>query len=259
MHEESINYILLHCAKTRTLWALFFTLFGVQWVLLASVKMMLLGRDGSFVGKKRREVWRADPLCIFWTVWKVRNRIAFENDLLSIQRLKSSFVYFIWSEMKLFIKDGPSTLVGFIDWVGYRWGWFFWLLCFWRLFLCPNQGGGCISFVFFWVAILASLFNTISFLPLKKKKKKKKKNLPGRPISLSLYVPILNFFLPCNCYTTINFSFPFVNIFVSFHLLCQPKTLKYQWTFSFHTKLFYWQNHLPWATFFKHTQPYSHS
>ncbi|RVW67890.1 hypothetical protein CK203_061653 [Vitis vinifera] len=40
------------------------------WVLLASVKMTLLGRDGSFVGKKRREVWRAYPLCIFWTVWK---------------------------------------------------------------------------------------------------------------------------------------------------------------------------------------------
>ena len=166
MHEESIDHILLHCAKTRTLWALFFTLFGVQWVLSASIKMTLLGRDGSFVGKKRREVWRADPLCIFWTVWKVRNRIAFENDLLSIQRLKSSFVYFIWSEMKLFIKDGPSTLVGFIDWVGYRWGWFFWLLCFWRLFLCPNQGGGCISFVFFWVAILVSLFNKISSLLL---------------------------------------------------------------------------------------------
>ena len=43
---------------------------------------------------------------------------AAEEEELSIQRLKNSFVYFLWSEMKLFIKDGPLTLVDFIDWVG---------------------------------------------------------------------------------------------------------------------------------------------
>lgn len=72
------------------------------------------------MGKKRREVWRAGPLCIFWMVLKTKNKIAFEDNVLSIQRLKSSFVYFLWSETKLFIKDGPLTLVGFIDWVGSR-------------------------------------------------------------------------------------------------------------------------------------------
>ena len=74
MHEESIDHILLHCAKTRTLWALFFTFFGVQWVLPASVKMTLLGWNRSFVGKERKEVWRADPLRIFWTVGKVKEQ-----------------------------------------------------------------------------------------------------------------------------------------------------------------------------------------
>ena len=83
-------------------------------MLPATVKATLLGWDGSFVGKKRKEVWRAGPLCIFWTVWKARNKIAFEEKVLSIQRLKE----FLWSEMKLFIKDDPLTLVDFIDWVG---------------------------------------------------------------------------------------------------------------------------------------------
>ena len=45
---------------------------------------------------------------------------AAEEEELSIQRLKNSFVYFLWSEMILFIKDGPLTLVDFIDWVGTR-------------------------------------------------------------------------------------------------------------------------------------------
>ena len=46
------------------------------------------------------------------------NKIAFEDDVLSIQRLKSSFIYFLWSETELLINDGPPSLVGFIDWVG---------------------------------------------------------------------------------------------------------------------------------------------
>ncbi|RVW53546.1 hypothetical protein CK203_092382 [Vitis vinifera] len=64
-HEESIDHILLLCVKARILWALLFSLFGVQWVLPATVKATLLGWDGSFVGKKRKGVWRASPLSFF--------------------------------------------------------------------------------------------------------------------------------------------------------------------------------------------------
>ena len=40
------------------------------------------------MGKKCRKAWMVAPLCIFWLVWKERNRVAFENEDLSIQRLK---------------------------------------------------------------------------------------------------------------------------------------------------------------------------
>nr|CAN66379.1 hypothetical protein VITISV_003573 [Vitis vinifera] len=75
--------------EARTLWVLLFSMFGVQWVLPATVKEMLLGWNGSFVGKKRKGVWKASPLCLFWTVWKTRNKVAFEEEELSIQRLKA--------------------------------------------------------------------------------------------------------------------------------------------------------------------------
>ena len=68
--------------------------------------------------EKRGRVFGEQVLCLFWTVWKARNKVAFEEEELSIQRLKFSFVYFLWLETKLSIKDGPSTLVDFIDWVG---------------------------------------------------------------------------------------------------------------------------------------------
>ncbi|RVW47359.1 Ribosome maturation factor RimM [Vitis vinifera] len=91
-----------------------------RWVLPATVKEMLLGWNGTFVGKKSKGVWKASPLCLFWTVWKTRNKVAFEEEELSIQRLKSSFVYFLWLETKRSIKDGPLTLVDFVGWVASR-------------------------------------------------------------------------------------------------------------------------------------------
>ena len=72
------------------------------------------------MGKKRKVAWQVGPLCLFWVIWKASNTIAFKDCVLSIQRLKASFVYLLWSETKLWIKDGPSTLIDFIDWVCLR-------------------------------------------------------------------------------------------------------------------------------------------
>ena len=117
--EEFIDHLLLHCEKIRALWEMLLTLFGVSWVFLSSVRETLLGWIGFFVGKKHKTVWRAGPLCIFWTVWKTRN-ITFEDEMLSIQRLETFFLNSLWSETTLFIKGCPSIFVKFIDWVGSR-------------------------------------------------------------------------------------------------------------------------------------------
>ena len=42
--------------------------------------------------------------------------MVFDNQMLSIQALKSFFVCLLWSETKMFIKDGYLTLVSFFDW-----------------------------------------------------------------------------------------------------------------------------------------------
>ena len=91
--EETINHLLLYCSRTKELWDLLFTLFGVSSVLPSSVRETLLSCNGFFVGKKRKKAWRAAPLHIFWTVWKARNTSAFKDDC-------------------------PLTIVNFIDWLG---------------------------------------------------------------------------------------------------------------------------------------------
>lgn len=45
---------------------------------------------GLFVGR-RKNVWRATPLCLFWTVWKKINLRAFENEEHSVKFLKMFF------------------------------------------------------------------------------------------------------------------------------------------------------------------------
>ena len=67
-HEETIDHILLHCDKTRVRWEFFLSFFGVTRVFLTSVRCALEGWRGTFVGKKRGEVWKAGPygFCFFY-------------------------------------------------------------------------------------------------------------------------------------------------------------------------------------------------
>ena len=58
------------------------------------------------------------PLCIFWSVWKERNRLAFGNEELSLQRLKYYFVCNFWSWVRVSLVESPSSLVSFLDWIG---------------------------------------------------------------------------------------------------------------------------------------------
>ena len=104
-HEESTDHILVHCDKARVLWDLLFSLFRVFWVMQSIVRETLLGWHSSFVGRKRTKVWRAAPLCFFWTIWKERNRKSFENVELSIQRLKYLFLCNLLTWTKLFIGE----------------------------------------------------------------------------------------------------------------------------------------------------------
>ena len=58
---EMVDHILLHCAKSRVLWHLLFSIFGVSWVLPCLIMETLLGWHGSFMGKVRKKTWEVTP------------------------------------------------------------------------------------------------------------------------------------------------------------------------------------------------------
>ena len=89
--EESANHIMLHCTVVKILWEIALAIFGVQWVFPESVIEVLLSWRGSFVGKKRKDTWNSIPLCIFWTVWKERNRLAFRGGVFRYTKIQEFF------------------------------------------------------------------------------------------------------------------------------------------------------------------------
>ena len=91
----------LHCARTRVLWELLFSLFRVSWVT-PLVWDTLLGWNESFVAKDRRRVWGTGPLCNFCAVWKARSDIVFSDEVLSMQKVKSFLYIFFGWRSKLF-------------------------------------------------------------------------------------------------------------------------------------------------------------
>ena len=86
-------------------------------MMQSTIKETLLGWHGCFGGKKWKRVWRAAPLCLFWTIWKERNRRYFENVELPIQRLKYLFLCNLLTWMKLFIGERLMSTIDFIDWL----------------------------------------------------------------------------------------------------------------------------------------------
>ena len=119
--EEDINHLLIHCKKARMLWDLLLSIVGTSWVFPASViQMLLLSWQGAPVGKKRKNIWIAAPICLFWTVWHNRNMLVFENRVTSDQRTKFLFLSKLWTLANTHSVEKMNSLVDFLTWLGSR-------------------------------------------------------------------------------------------------------------------------------------------
>ena len=99
--EETIDHLLIHFLRAKMLWNLFLAIMDYNWVFPLTVCQSLLAWQSASVGKKRKRVWLTASLCLFWMLWNERNRAAFENDTPSALRMKSSFLFTLWSWAKL--------------------------------------------------------------------------------------------------------------------------------------------------------------
>ena len=113
--EEIVDHLLLHYPKASTLWQLVCALFHIQWVMHSSIWGVLLNWNGVPIDKKRKKV---APLCIFGSVWRERNRGAFEDKECLDQSFESSFLYLFWDWVRVYMGDDMTSLIEFVDWLG---------------------------------------------------------------------------------------------------------------------------------------------
>ena len=118
--EETIDHLLIHCKIAKLLWDLILSIVGISWVFPNSVLHTLLAWQGAAVGKKRKKIWLAAPLCLFWNLWRARNCLVFENEVPSAQILKANFVTTLWSWANLHSEDNTHSVVDFLTWMGTR-------------------------------------------------------------------------------------------------------------------------------------------
>ena len=95
--EGTIDHLLNHCKNAKMMWGLFLSIVEISWVFLQSILHTLLALQGAAVGKKHKKNWIAASLCLFWTLWHARNRLVFENEVSSAQRIKTNFVSNLWT------------------------------------------------------------------------------------------------------------------------------------------------------------------
>ena len=116
-NEEMANHILIHCGKTRDLWNLLFSSFGVVWVLSESVRNLLLEWKMKGPGKKRSVVWKMASICLFWCIWGELNRRIFQEEEMSDMSLRKLFLRSLleWSQQFVDLDLGYLSFWNLLD------------------------------------------------------------------------------------------------------------------------------------------------
>ena len=118
--EETIDHLLIHCKSAKMLWNIFLSIVGTSWVFLHSVLHTLLAWQGVVVGKKHKKTGIATPLCLFWNLWRARNRLVFKNEVTYDQMIKANFVSNLSTWANLYSVDSTNSVLDFLTWLGSR-------------------------------------------------------------------------------------------------------------------------------------------
>lgn len=112
---ETNRHLFLHCPVTNEVWFLFFAIFGVSWVMPASIKDAYISWNSWKVDKSIKQVWKMIPTSIFWCVWKERNKRCFDGISTSIQQLKTNCLLTLYSWDRLAPLDSNANLMDFVS------------------------------------------------------------------------------------------------------------------------------------------------
>ena len=111
--EANLDHLLLHCPSVSGHWVALFSLTGMDWVCPFRVNDLIVGWTTFPIRKKAKNMWKAALSRLFWAIWKERNRVVFDNDNFSLDRLKNSCITYLTSWAYL-IYEGEYSIVNLL-------------------------------------------------------------------------------------------------------------------------------------------------
>lgn len=79
LEMELVNHSVLLCPFVWQIWACIIDWWGLSWATPGSVDCLFQRWMSWNFRKKERQIWRAIPSAVVWSVWKCRNECTFSN------------------------------------------------------------------------------------------------------------------------------------------------------------------------------------
>ena len=110
------------------LWSMILGLFGVSWVMPKLVVGLVACWQGHFGRHRNSHIWIIVLHCLMWCLWRERNSRCFEDNEISIPKLKLFFFKTLLDWLSILQNQSFSSFLDFLDPCN-----FFYLIC-WLLY-----------------------------------------------------------------------------------------------------------------------------
>ena len=128
--NDTNSHLFLHCKVTAQLWVIFLRRAHTNWTMPEHTADLLSCWVRRGESKSQKKWWNMIPSCIWWTIWRERNKGCMENTAESVQKIKWRYMntFCFWCNEEG-IEDAGQILIFFllfISLVAISWVVLFW-------------------------------------------------------------------------------------------------------------------------------------
>ena len=103
--EEEASHLFIHCTKIQPIWWETMSWMNIKSVLSLNPKCHFLQHSFVQVDGIRVKRWQCWWVAVAWSIWQMRNRIIFSNEIFNGNKLVEDAMFLIWTWLRNSEKD----------------------------------------------------------------------------------------------------------------------------------------------------------